>query len=138
MLALGAANTTGAVLFGVLYAVAGANRLSQAAFVVCLVTLVVLVTVMWVRMESRHRDLHALARIGRATAGLLMVVIAIPIVVLMPLFWLDTQLPPEAGLTPLLGPIMALVLIALALVALTNVLGGASIAIRAAVGRNRR
>ena len=106
MLALSGANAAGTVLFATLYALAGVNRLSQGAFLGCLTILVVLVTVLWIRMESRHRDLDFFERVGRATAGLLLVVIAVPVVVLMPLFWLDAQLPPEAGLRPMLAPMI--------------------------------
>ena len=138
MLALGAANATGVVLFGTLYAVAGASVLSQSAFLACLAVLIVLVTALWVRTEARHRHLDALARIGRAAAGLVLVVIVTPTVLLMPLFWLDTQLPREAGLNAMLAPVMAIMLIALTLVGVTNVLGGVAIGVRAIVTRGRR
>ena len=54
-----------------------------------------------------------------------MLVIGTPMLVLMPLFWLDTKLPAEAGLNRLLAPIMALVLISLVLVVLVNAAGAA-------------
>ena len=44
VLTLAAANGVGVVLFGVLYAVAGARWLPQSAFLICLVTLFALVT----------------------------------------------------------------------------------------------
>lgn len=125
MLALALANVVGAVLFGTLYAVAGASLMSQGAFVVCLPVLFVLVTALWLRIERRHRMLGLLRRVGRVAIGLVLVVFAVPAAVLMPVFWLDTILPPEARLTSLLGPIMAIVLIALALVGLVNLVGSA-------------
>ena len=124
MLALGAANFLGVLLFGTLYAVAGAGLIPQRAFLVCAGLLFVLVTVTWVSTERRHRHLTPLARFGRAAGGLAIAVIATPVLVLMPAFWLDSQLPPEAGLNRLLGPIMALVLMSLVLVGLVNLAGG--------------
>jgi hypothetical protein len=69
--------------------------------------------------------------------GLVAVVIATPVLVLMPLFWLDTRLPPEAGLNRLLAPIMTLVLVSLVLVVLVNV-AGSVVAIAAALADRRR
>jgi hypothetical protein len=138
MLALGLANTVGVVLFATLYAVAGAKVLSQAAFLGCLAVLFPLVTFLWAWTERRHRGLEMLARLGRAAAGLVIPGLAIPALVLMPLFWLDTQLPPEAGVHRLLAPVMALLLISLVLVALTNVIGAVAIGARAVIGRGRR
>jgi hypothetical protein len=135
VLALAAANTVGVVLFGVLYAVAGANLMPQPVFLACLLVLLILVTTMWVRTEARHRRLELLSRAGRAAGGLVLVILAIPILVLMPLFWLDTQLPPKAGLRPLLAPIMTLTLLSLVLTALTNVLGSVAIVARAVFGK---
>jgi hypothetical protein len=123
MLALGAANAVGVVLFGVLYAVAGAGFLSQRTFLLCLGALFLLVTVVWTQTERRHRRLDGLARIGRAAAGLLSVVLATPMLVLMPMFWLDTQLPEDAGLRRILAPTMAVVLVSVVLVVLTNIVG---------------
>jgi hypothetical protein len=64
--------------------------------------------------------------------------VGVPIVVLMPLFWLDSQLPPDAGLNPLLAPVMTIVLISLALIALVNVVGGIVAVVRAALAHARR
>jgi hypothetical protein len=130
MLALAAANAVGVVLFGTLYAVAGANLLSQVAFLACLAILFALVVAFWVRTESRHRHLDVLSRVGNAAGGLALVAVTIPTVVLLPLFWLDTQVPAQAGLNPMLAPIMAVVLISLALVAVVNVLGTVVIVVR--------
>jgi hypothetical protein len=135
--ALTATNAVGALLFGTLYAVAGAGRLSQGGFLVCLAVLFALVTALWTRVEGRHRTLEPLRRLGRVTGGLVAVIIGAPMLVLMPLFWLDTQLPAEAGLNQLLAPIMTLVLISLVLVVLVNVVG-AAVAMGAAVASRSR
>jgi hypothetical protein len=124
MLALAGANLVTVLLFGALYVAAGVEYLSQAAFLGCLALLVVLAITVWVRVEERHRALDPIRRLGRIVAGLVMVLIGAPILVLMPLFWLDRQLPSEAGFTRLLGPAMALTLIALALTAVVNLIGG--------------
>jgi hypothetical protein len=137
MLVLAAANTVGVVLFAALYAAAGAGLMSQRAFVLCLVLLFGLVTGLWVRTEARHRHLEPLARLGRAAVGVVLVIVGTPIVVLMPLFWLDTLVPPEAGLNRALAPVMTLVLISLALIVLANFMGAAVVAARALVGRGR-
>ena len=134
MLMLAAANAVGVLLFGTLYAVAGAHLLSQGAFFACLVTVFALVTALWVRTEARHRSLEPLRRLGRVAVGLVIAIIGVPAGVLMPLFWLDTNLPAEAGLTPVLGPIMTLVLFSLMLVVLVNVIGSVVVAGRALLG----
>jgi len=131
VLALAATDAVGLVLFGTLYAAAGAGLIPSTPFRLCLVLLFGLVTALWVRAEARHRALGALARIGRAALGLVVVVLAAPVVVLMPIFWLDAQLPEEAGLRPVVGGIMTVVLVALALVALVNALGGLVAGVRA-------
>ena len=135
---LAAANVVGVVLFGIVYALAGTRRLSQAAFVSCLILVFGLVTAVWVRTEARHRTLHPLRRLGRAAVSLLAVIATAPAVVLMPLFWLERIVPPEAGLASVQGPIMALVLISLGLVVLTNVVGALLIGGRAALARHAR
>ncbi len=53
----------------------------------------------------------------------------------MPAFWLDSQLPTDAGFTRFLGPIMTLVLIALVLVLAVNVVGTVIALARAALSR---
>ncbi len=81
------------------------------------------VTALWVYVEQWSRALEAIRRIGRGAIALLMVVIGLPMVVLMPLFWLESQLPPEAVPALHLGSVMALLLVSLALVVATNVAG---------------
>ena len=138
MLPLAAADAVGVVLFGFLYAVAGADLLPQGVFVSCLLLLFVLVTTLWMQAEARNQQLPALRRAGRVVIGLVVVVIATPALVLMPLFWLDTQLPPEAGLHPKLAPVMTILLISLALVLMANLAGSMVVAARAAYARRRR
>lgn len=137
MLPLATANAVGVMLFGALYATAGARLMSQGAFIACFLVVFGLVTTLWVRVEGRHRGLELLSRIGRAAAALVVVVIAVPVVILMPAFWLESQLPPDADFTRHLGPIMVLVLISLALVALANVVGSL-IAVTTMLVRRRR
>lgn len=138
MVALAASNAVGVILFATLYALAGARRVSQAAFVSCLLIAFALVTALWVRTEARHRALHPLRRLGRALIGLISVVVVTPAAVLMPAFWIEGVLPAEAGLGSALGPIMALVLIALVLVVLTNIVGALVIAARTALAGGAR
>ena len=134
MLALAAANAVGVVLFGTLYAVAGARVLSEGAFAVCLVVLFALITALWVRTEARHCGLAPWRRIGRGAVGLLAVIVVTPAVVLSLLFWLDAQIPREAGLHDARGGIMALVLITLVLVVFVNVIGCVVAGARALLG----
>ena len=137
MLVLAAANLLGVALFGTLYVVAGLRYMSQAAFLACLVVLFALVTALWLRVERQHRHLQPTGRVGRVVAGLVAVLIAVPIAVLAPVFWLDAQLPVEAGLHTRRGAVMVVVLIALVLTLLVNVAGGVVIAARFVVARGR-
>ncbi|HEY7541740.1 MAG TPA: hypothetical protein VIF11_16455 [Methylomirabilota bacterium] len=141
MLALGATNAVGVLLFGTLYGVAGAGRLSQRGFLASLAVLFVLMTVLWVRVEARDHAVEPLRRLGRAAIGLVAVAVGTPILVLTPLFWLDAHLPAEAGLNRLLGPIMTVVLVSIVLAGLVNVVGavvatGAALAGRARLPRS--
>jgi hypothetical protein len=54
------------------------------------------ITALWFRVEDRSRGLDPMVRVGRSAIGLLAVLIGLPVVVLMPLFWLESQLPLEA------------------------------------------
>jgi hypothetical protein len=135
MLALAVANLVGVVLFAAVYAAGGARYLSQAAFAVCLLMIFALVTALWVRTESRHAPLGFVRRVGRAAGGLIMVLAGIPIAVLMPLFWLETMLPPEVEFARVLAPAMALTLISLGLVAVMNIVGAV---VQGVLGLGRR
>jgi hypothetical protein len=131
MFAMAATNVVGVILFGTLYAAAGARWLPQPAFMACLILLFALVTAVWIGVERRQgAGRGGLARIGRIVFGVLVVVVGVPSVVLMPLFWLDSRLPREAGVNPLLAPMMSIVLIALGLTVLVNVIGGVYAAAR--------
>ena len=96
MLALAAANVFGAVAFAGVYAAGSRLRDAPAVFVVAMLLALVGVTALWVYVEQRSRALEVISRIGRGVIALLMVAIGLPMVVLMPLFWLESQLPPEA------------------------------------------
>jgi hypothetical protein len=125
MLALAGINALGLALFVGVYAGAALRWLSHGAFLAALVMLLGAVTALWVRVEGRGAGVRGpLERIGRAAIALLLVVALGPIAVLMPLFALDTQLPPEARLTHLISRTMVLLLVSIALVTLCNV-GGA-------------
>jgi hypothetical protein len=130
VVALVAANVVSGVLFGVLYATAGARLMSQAAFLLCLAVVFTLSTLLWVRVEARHRELEVLRRVGRIAAALVLVVVAVPTLVLMPAFWLDSNLPSEAAFTRYLAPLMTLTLVSLILVVLVNVAGAAVAIVR--------
>ena len=131
MLALAAANVVGVVLFGTLYALAGARRVSQAAFGACFIVLFALVTALWIRTEARQRGLHPARRLGRAGLALVAVIVVTPAAVLMPVFWLESILPPETGARAIPAPVMTIVLVSLVLVVLANLVGAAIIAGRA-------
>jgi hypothetical protein len=135
MFALAATNIVGVLLFAAVYATAGARLMSQMAFVVCLLVIFTLVTILWVRVEARHRTLEPLRRVGRVAAGLLIVVLVVPGFVLMPAFWLEARLPADTGFTRYLAPLMTLVLVSHVLVVLVNVAGALVAAGRGVVGR---
>lgn len=137
MLILAAADLVGVILFVAVYAAAGARYLSQPGFLAALAVLFVLVTILWLRTEARHQALEPMRRVGRAAAGLLLVLVGVPVAVLLPLFWLESVLPPEAGIERVLAPAMTLLLIGLALVVLVNVLAALVVIARGVVRRAR-
>ena len=63
--------------------------------------------------------------------------IGLPVVVLMPLFYLESYLPLEAVPALHLGPIMALLLVSLAMTVAVNA-AGAVVAVALGVGRHWR
>jgi hypothetical protein len=136
-MALAAVNVVGAVVFAGLYAAGGSGRVPPVLFVVGLPVVFVAVTALWVRVEGRSRALDPMVRVGRGALGLLAVVIGLPMVVLMPLFWLESQLPLEAVPALHLGPVMALLLVALVLVVAVNLVGGLA-AVALAIARRWR
>lgn len=137
MLALAAVNVLGTVVFAGLYAASAAAQVSSAAFLGGLLLAFVGMTAIWIRVEQRSRALDPFRRVGRGAIGLLMVGIGLPAVVLMPLFWLESQLPLEAVPALHLGPVMALLLVALALIVAVNAVG-AVVAVALEVGRRWR
>ena len=137
MLVLAAANAVGVILFGALYAVAGANLMSQQAYLACLALIFGGVTVLWVRVERRHRDVPALSRVGRAAVALVAILVATPMFVLTPLFWIGPRLPAEVGVDRVAAALMALTLVALVLIVLVNMVG-ATIATAAGLRSSRR
>lgn len=124
MLKLAGLNALAILLFLGAYGLAAAHWLSQGAFLTALLVVFGASTMLWVRTEqgtAGHRD--PLSRLGRLAAGFVIAAIAVPGLVLMPLFSLREQLPAEAGLDHLLPGVMVILLAALVLGALTNVVG---------------
>lgn len=139
MLALAGINALGLALFVGVYTGAALRWLSHGAFLAALVMLLGAVTALWVRVEGRGAGARGpFERIGRAMAALLLVVALGPIALLMPLFALDTQLPPEAGLTHVISRTMVLLLVSVALVILCNVIGALAQVLIALRGRIAR
>ena len=137
MLALVLVNVLGAVVFAGTYALGSAMGDAPRTFLAVLVLAFLAVTAVWVHVEQRFRGIEAVRRVGRVVLGLLVVVIGLPIVVLMPLFWLESQLPLEAVPSLHLGPVMALLLVSLALVVTVNV-AGAVVTVALGLGRHWR
>jgi hypothetical protein len=138
VLALAAVDLLGTVVFAGLYAAGAAAEVSSAALLGGLLLLAFAgVTAIWVRVEHRSRGLDPFHRVGRGAIGLLMVLIGLPALVLTPLFWLESQLPLEAVPALHLGPVMALLLVGLALTVAVNALG-AVVSVALGVGRRWR
>ena len=138
MLALVGLNVLGAALFGAVYGLAGARYLNQAAFLAALAGAFALMVVLWVRVEgTRGPGRETVSRLGRVTIGYLGAALAVPMLVLMPLFAVEQFLPAEAIPMLRLGPTMFLVLIGLALTLLVN-LAGALVAAGTALVRRAR
>lgn len=129
MLALAWTNALAAVTFALIYAAAGARRLTQGAFLASLVVSFVSLTALWLRVErSRPGSRDTLTRLGRGVLGLILVVMGLPALVLTPLFALQGAGPDEAGFADVVRPVMVLLLIALALVLAMNVVGAGVLA----------
>jgi hypothetical protein len=137
VLALAAVNLLGAVVFAGLYAAGAAAEIPSAAFLGVLLVAFAGVTAVWVRVERQLRGLDPFRRVGRGAIGLLVVLVGLPALVLMPLFWLESQLPLEAVPALHLGSVMVLLLIALALTVAVNAVG-AVVSVTLGVGRRRR
>ncbi len=137
MLALAAVNVLGAVVFAGVYAVGSAARVAPALFLAGVLLVFAGLTAIWVRVEQWSRALEPFTRVGRGAIALLAVVIGLPVVVLMPLFYLESYLPLEAVPALHLGPIMALLLVSLAMIVAVNA-AGAVVAVALGVGRHWR
>lgn len=137
VLVLAAVNAVSVVLLGTLCALRLSGRVGVPPFLGCLVVLFFLATMVWVRTERRHRPLEPLRRLGRVVAGLAVVLVAAPMAVLTPLFWLHAQLPPEANFDAVLRVAMAATLMALVLAVVVNAAGGVVIALGVFGGRGR-
>ncbi len=138
MLVLGAFNVVSIAVFGLIYTAAAKRLLTQGAFLAGLVVFFVGLTVLWVRTERlRGPGRDVLSRAGRIAAGLLLAGIAVPGLVLMPLFFLNEYVPPEAGVAEILGPVMFILLVSLALAALVNVVGITFLAVSTVARRLR-
>ena len=137
MLALAAVNLLGAVVFAGLYAAGAAAEIPSTAFLGVLLVAFAGVTAIWVRVERQLRGLDPFRRVGRGAIGLLMVLVGLPALVLMPLFWLESQLPVEAVPALQLGSVMVLLLVTLALTVAVNSVG-AVVSVALGVGRRRR
>ena len=139
MLALTGMNVAGVAVFASIYAAAGARLLNPAAFLASLVVFFIAVTALWVRVERpRGRLRDPVSRLGRIAGALVLTLVAVPGLVLMPLFALKEGLPAEAGLDDAIRPAMVLLLVSLVLVALTNVAGVCFITGAGFMGRLRR
>jgi hypothetical protein len=139
VLALAAVDAMGALVFGLVYAAAGARKLNQAAFLVALIVFFAAITALWVHIErSRGRRRDPLSRLGRIAGALVLTLIVVPGLALMPLFAFKQGLPAEAGIDDAIRPVLVLLLISLALVALMNVAGTGFILSRSALDRLQR
>lgn len=124
MLVLCVLNAISIAAFSLIYAAAVKGLLTQGAFLASVVVSFAGLTALWVRTErSRGPARDFFSRAGRIGAGLILAAIAVPGVVLMPLFFINEHVPPEAGVAGILGPVMFVLLAALALCALVNVAG---------------
>jgi hypothetical protein len=138
VLALTAINALGVAAFAVAYTAAGLRWLSQGAFLVSLVVAFVAICALWVRTERSHAfGRTPLERLGRAAAGLVLVAVLAPGLLLTPIFALQPHIPEEAGAEHLIGRLMVLLLVSLALVAIVNVAGAVYIGLVGLRARRR-
>lgn len=124
MLALAAVNVLAATVFGALYVAAGTRTIGQAGFVAGTVVFFVGLVALWSRVErSRPGRRDVVSRGVRVVLAFALTAAAFPALVLMPLFGLRRELPPEAGLDHLLPGAMVAALAALTLTAGVNLAG---------------
>jgi hypothetical protein len=130
MLPLAGTNALAIVTFALIYAAGGSRWLTQGAFLASLAVFFVSLTALWVYVErTRPGARDVLSRIGRGVLALVGVVIALPALVLTPLFALQEVLPPDAGFADVVRPVMVLLLLALVLVIAMNVAGTVVLAV---------
>jgi hypothetical protein len=130
MLRLAGTNALAIVTFALIYAAGGSRWLTQGAFLASLAVFFVSLTALWVYVErTRPGARDVLSRIGRGVLALVGVVIALPALVLTPLFALQETLPPDAGFADVVRPVMVLLLLALVLVIAMNVAGTVVLAV---------
>ena len=138
VLALAALDGLAELAFAAAYGAGAPRLLRQGAFLIALAVVFGAAAAIWVRTKrAAARRGDAIARIGRIAVALLAAVVVGPVAVLMPLFALQAQLPPEAGLDHVIARTMVVLLAAAALVALVNLAGGCVIAASALVRRLR-
>ena len=138
MLRLAAIDALVMLVFGAVYTAGAVRLLSQAAFLAALAVGFVGAIALWVRTERGvGRTADPVARLGRVVAGLMIALIAVPGAVLTPLFALQAQLPPEAGLDDVIARVMVLLLPCVALAIAMNLVGACVIAAAALVDRHR-
>jgi hypothetical protein len=136
VLPLLAVDLIGALAFATLYAAAASLFLARESFMLGLLALFLLVSLLWVRVERwQNGSLELVRRVGRAAFGLVAAVAVSVVVVLLPLFWLEGKLPPEAGMARLSALAMASLLFAFVHLALVHVAGSLIIAAGAMVAR---
>jgi hypothetical protein len=122
MLALIAIDLIGTLAFATLYAAGASTFLAQRSFLLSLLALFLLLSVLWFRVERwQNGSLEMVRRVGRAAFGLLAAIAVAIVAVLLPLFWLEARLPPEAGMTRLSALAMASLLFAFVHLALVHV-----------------
>jgi hypothetical protein len=130
MLRLAGTNALAIVTFALIYAAGGSRWLTQGAFLASLAVFFVSLTALWVYVErTRPGARDVLSRIGHGVLALVAVVIALPALVLTPLFALQEALPPDAGFADVVRPVMVLLLLALLLLIAMNVAGTVVLAV---------
>lgn len=138
MLALIGVDALGGALFAGAHAAGAQGMLLPNALLAVLLAGFVAETALWMRVEAAPgKQGGLLGRLGRMAAAFVVVAIALPGLVLMPLFALQQQLPSTAGIEAVIAPAMVILLKALTLVALVNVAGIAFLAGSAVVRRLR-
>jgi len=129
VLALAAVDTLAAIGFALIYAAGGSRLLTQGAFLVSLVVFFVSVTALWARIERSRSGLRdVVARIGRGSLALIVVIVGLPALVLAPLLGLQEALPAAAGFADVVRPTLVLLLIALAWAVVVNLAGATIVA----------